>query len=166
MKFELNDLKTGDTVFVQGHAVNRVFKECKVLDPEDSYILFLVMRNNQDKVILMNPDYGSFPVKCIRLSEVGCVKRGGVLLYPKAFLTAKEKAFILNLKSILQPSTRLIKYQSLGGVTENIALLDVKSVLKTQETVNFPSFRANSLYKGLNANEEYTLESLGIILEE
>ena len=165
MKFKIGDLETGDVVLVQGKAVNRVC-ERQVTDPDNSYILFLAMRNNQNKVVLMNPDYGSFPVECISLSELGSVKRDGELLYPKAFLTAEEKAFILNLKSILQPSTRLIKYQSLGGVTENIALLDVKTVLKRQETVNFPSFRANSLYKGLNANEEYTLESLGIVLED
>ena len=161
--FKLSDLRTGDHVFLQGVAVNRIFGDT-VSNPEEVYVLFLAMEDNQGHINLMNPNYENVRIECVNLSEIGCVKRDGELLYPKAFLTPSEKSFILNLKPILTPSTRVIKFQSFGGEIENIALLDVKSVLKQQENVHFPSFKANSLYKGLNPGEEYTLASLGIVL--
>ena len=168
MAFKLNELKTGDEILIKGTTVNRLCdsKTCSVPNPFKSYASFIAMKNGLNKMYAMNPDYGSIDIELLKLEDIGSVKRDGKLLYPKTSLTNKEKAFLMSLKPILKPSTRIIKFQSFGGEIENIALLDVKSVLKQQENVHFPSFKANSLYKGLNANEEYSLDYLGILLDD
>jgi len=164
--FKLKDLKTGDKVFVQGSAAMRITDK-EIPDPDKTYVLFLAMEGNDGDMYLMNATLGAgvFPIKFFTMSDIGSVHRNGEIIFPKAELTAEERAFLLSLKPILKPSTRLIKFQSLGGLNEHIALIDVKTILKERENVHLPTFKANSMYRGLAANEEYTLDSLGIFVE-
>lgn len=164
--FKLKNLKTGDKVFVQGSAVIRVTDTELNSDPDKTYVLFLAMEGNDGNMCLMNATLGVFSIKLFTMSDIGAIHRDGEILFPKAELTAEERAFLLSLKPILKPSTRLIKFQSLGGLNEHIALIDVKTILKDRENVHLPTFKANSMYRGLAANEEYTLDSLGIFVEE
>lgn len=168
MAFKLSELKMGDEILIKGTTINRLCdnKTHSVPNPFKNYVLFIGMKNSLNKTYAVNPDYGSIDVEQLKLEDIGSVKRNGELLYPKTHLTTKEKAFLLSLKPILKPSTRLIKFQSLGGLNEHIALIDVKTILKDRENVHLPTFKANSMYRGIDANVEYSLDYLGILLDE
>ena len=77
-------------------------------------------------------------------------------------LTDKEKFYLSN---IIRPFRNNIVYISKQIHTPGIEFIriDIKNNFDDIETINFPDFKANELYKGLELDVNYTLEELGII---
>ena len=170
MSFKLKDLQWGDDVYVLLGAIKRICNhdliERLAQENDNAALRCIATFTGDGRLYIMNPDIGYFPVELLTLKDIACVKRNGELLFPKAFLSDAERKFLYGLAPILQPSTHIMKVQSFGGITEYIKLIDVKTVSKDRENVDFPVFKTNSMYLGLEPNTEYTLDSLGIILEE
>ena len=170
MAFNLKQLKTGDEVYVKASTIKHLCKDCPayIQSVRDNVsIKFLAMESNLGFMYVINPDVGQFPVTSFKLyDDITGVKSGEELLFPKAFLTESERAFILGLKPILTNETIITKVAEPGGVFEYIKLTGVRTKKNCTEVVDFPCFYTGEYYIGLEAQKYYTLADLGINVNE
>lgn len=77
---------------------------------------------------------------------------------PKQILDKEEKEY---LEAVIRPFrdkvVSISKYNNLIGKKEFITI-----AFQENEFVNFPFFKTNTMYKGMELNKEYTLDELGL----
>ena len=170
MELNFKAVETGDEVYILIPAIRRIWGHELSMDienqPDFTSVKFLAMANNSGTIYLMNPDVGCFPIEHLQQDEIAYIKRGDDLIYPKAYITPSERAFLTGLKPILKKDTTVIKVAVTGGIFEYLKLINVKTLTNKVEVVDFPCFMKDAYYKGLTPQKEYTLDDLGIAVEE
>ncbi len=85
-----------------------------------------------------------------------------IIKLPKPILDAKEKEY---LSAVIRPFKKHIvnirKIEYYGYEFIEILIYDT-SEGPSCETISFPYFKKNSMYKGMQVGKEYTLEELGL----
>ena len=168
MAFKLNHLRTGDFVFVIGTRVNELCPDARQIDnPSETYVRFIAMEGSGSGMYLMNPDFGSIPISMFRLKDhITAVIRNEEVLFPKASLSSKERAFLSNLKPLLKKDTLIVKVSVCGGHAEFLKLINVKGASNNIECIDLPYFLTGAHYRGLAAGEKFTAEDLGLPTSE
>ena len=74
-------------------------------------------------------------------------------------LTDKEKAY---LSAVIKPFRDRVKYITKMDITYSKSKREFICIRINRECILFPKFARETMYKGMEANERYTLEELGL----
>lgn len=78
--------------------------------------------------------------------------------YEEKILNDKERRYLANVIEPFRSRVKYIKIEKVGNGTKrfvHIKLLD-------DDSMNFPDFKVNTMYKGMEPDKPYTLEKLGL----
>lgn len=85
-------------------------------------------------------------------------------VYHEPILTDKEKEYLGN---VIRPfRDRLVCIKKVGDSTNSFEYITIRiassAYINSWSDIDFPYFKTKSMYKGMKANKEYTLEELGL----
>ena len=124
-----------------------------------------IVEHANTTILCSNITYVEIEYNGITVKEYACTNEAGVKKflewleeeYKPTILTEKEKAY---LSAVIKPFRDRVKYitKYIYPAKEEYLLI----VMYNGERMSFPTFKKETMYKGMKVYEEYTLEDLGL----